>query len=237
MAISDLKLPQGVNARTFKNPASMAEGLASSVAAQLNQAIAEQGVATLVVSGGRSPVAFFESLVKQPLDWSKVVVSLADERWVPVEHADSNAGLLKKHLLQGPAAKARFVGLYNAAATVERAALEADQGLAELPPIDVLILGMGDDGHTASLFPNSPNLSEALQLDNSRRCWAMLAPTVPHQRLSMSRSLLASAKHKVLSIQGQSKLNTLNEALGGTDVAALPIRAFLQPTLEIYWCP
>ena len=237
MAISDLKLPQGVNARTFKNPASMAEGLASSVAGQLNQAIAEQGVATLVVSGGRSPVAFFESLVKQPLDWSKVVVSLADERWVPVEHADSNAGLLKKHLLQGPAAKARFVGLYNAAATVERAALEADQGLAELPPIDVLILGMGDDGHTASLFPNSPNLSEALQLDNSRRCWAMLAPTVPHQRLSMSRSLLASAKHKVLSIQGQSKLNTLNEALGGTDVAALPIRAFLQPTLEIYWCP
>ncbi|MEJ3663422.1 6-phosphogluconolactonase [Pseudomonas fragi] len=237
MAISDLKLPQGVNAHTFKNPASMAEGLASSVAAQLNQAIAEQGVATLVVSGGRSPVAFFESLVKQPVDWSKVVVSLADERWVPVEHADSNAGLLKKHLLQGPAAKARFVGLYNAAATVERAALEADQGLAELPPIDVLILGMGDDGHTASLFPNSPNLSEALQLDNSRRCWAMLAPTVPHQRLSMSRSLLASAKHKVLSIQGQSKLNTLNEALGGTDVAALPIRAFLQPTLEIYWCP
>ena len=237
MAISDLKLPQGVNAHTFKNPASMAEGLASSVAAQLNQAIAEQGVATLVVSGGRSPVAFFENLVKQPLDWSKVVVSLADERWVPVEHADSNAGLLKKHLLQGPAAKARFVGLYNAAATVERAALEADQGLAELPPIDVLILGMGDDGHTASLFPNSPNLSEALQLDTSRRCWAMLAPTVPHQRLSMSRSLLASAKHKVLSIQGQSKLNTLNEALGGTDVAALPIRAFLQPTLEIYWCP
>ena len=237
MAISDLKLPQGVNAHTFKNPASMAEGLASSVAAQLNQAIAEQGVATLVVSGGRSPVAFFQSLIKQPVDWSKVVVSLADERWVPVEHADSNAGLLKKHLLQGPAAKARFVGLYNAAATVEKAALEADQGLAELPPIDVLILGMGDDGHTASLFPNSPNLSEALQLGNPRRCWAMLAPTVPHQRLSMSRSLLASAKHKVLSIQGQSKLNTLNEALGGTDVAALPIRAFLQPTLEIYWCP
>ena len=237
MAISDLKLPEGVSSHTFKNPALLAEGLATKVAGQLNQAIAEQGVATLVVSGGRSPVAFFQSLIKQPVDWSKVVVSLADERWVPVEHADSNAGLLKKHLLQGPAAKARFVGLYSAAATVEKAALEADQGLAELPPIDVLILGMGDDGHTASLFPNSPNLNEALQLDNPRRCWAMLAPTVPHQRLSMSRSLLASAKHKVLSIQGQSKLNTLNEALGGTDVAALPIRAFLQPTLEIYWCP
>ncbi|MOA43911.1 6-phosphogluconolactonase [compost metagenome] len=103
--------------------------------------------------------------------------------------------------------------------------------------IDVLILGMGDDGHTASLFPNSPNLAEALQVDGVRRCWPMLAPTVPHQRLTMSRALLASAKHKVLSISGQSKLTTLSTALAGDDVAAMPIRAFLQPTLEIYWCP
>ncbi|WP_019410612.1 6-phosphogluconolactonase [Pseudomonas psychrophila] len=237
MAISDLKLPEGVTAHTFKNPMVLAENLAQTVAGQLNEAIAKQGVATLVVSGGRSPVAFFQSLIKQPVDWSKVVVSLADERWVPVEHADSNAGLLKKNLLQGPAAKARFVGLYNVAASLEAAAEQADRTLAELPPIDVLILGMGDDGHTASLFPGSPNLTQALQLDNARRCWPMLAPTVPHQRLSMSRSLLASARNIVLSIQGQAKLNTLNEALGGTDVAALPIRAFLQPTLEIYWCP
>lgn len=237
MAISDLKLPEGVTAHTFKNPAVLAEGLAIKVAGELNDAIKAHGSATLVVSGGRSPVAFFQSLIKQPLDWSKVVVSLADERWVPVEHADSNAGLLKKHLLQGPAAKARFVGLYNVAANLEDAAQQADRALAELPPIDVLILGMGDDGHTASLFPNSPNLAEALNPDNPRRCWPMRAPTVPHQRLSMSRSLLASAKTKVLSISGQGKLNTLNDALGGTDIAALPIRAFLQPTLEIYWCP
>ena len=237
MAISDLKLPEGVNAHTFKNPAILAEELAKKVAGQLNAAIGAQGVATLVVSGGRSPVAFFQSLIKQPVDWSKVVVSLADERWVPVEHADSNAGLLNKNLLQGPAAKARFVGLYNVAANLDAAAEQADRALAELPPIDVLILGMGDDGHTASLFPDSPNLLEALKADGERRCWPMLAPTVPHQRLSMSRSLLASARNTVLSIQGQAKLNTLNEALAGTDIAALPIRAFLQPTLEIYWCP
>ncbi|MES2870680.1 MAG: 6-phosphogluconolactonase [Pseudomonadota bacterium] len=237
MAISDLKLPEGVNAHTFKNPAVLAEELAKKVAEQLSAAIARQGVATLVVSGGRSPVAFFQHLRLQAIDWSKVVVSLADERWVPVEHADSNAGLLKKHLLQGPAAKARFVGLYNVAANLDAAAEQADRLLAELPPIDVLILGMGDDGHTASLFPGSPNLPQALALDNPRRCWPMLAPTVPHQRLSMSLSLLASAQNTVLSIQGQAKLNTLSEALAGPDVAALPIRAFLQPTLEIYWCP
>jgi 6-phosphogluconolactonase len=90
-----------------------------------------------------------------------VTVSLADERWVPVEHADSNAGLLARHLLKGAAAKARFIGLYQRAANLEAAAEQADQALAELPPIDVLVLGMGDDGHTASLFPASPNLRQA----------------------------------------------------------------------------
>ena len=193
--------------------------------------------AVLVVSGGRSPVAFFQHLAKQELDWSKVVVTLADERWVPVEHADSNAGLLKQYLLKGPAAKAQFLSLYSAAANVEQAAEQADRLLAELPPIDVLVLGMGDDGHTASLFPDSPNLVEALQADGTRRCWPMLAPSVPRQRLTMSRALLASARHKILSISGQSKLTTLNAALASNDVAAMPVRAFLQPTLEIYWCP
>jgi 6-phosphogluconolactonase len=237
MAISELKLPQGVSAHEFRSPVLLVEGLALNVAKQLSDAISERGTAVLVVSGGRSPVAFFQHLAKQTLDWSNVVVSLADERWVPVEHADSNAGLLKRYLLQGPAAKAQFLGLYSAAANLEQAADRADRLLAELPSIDVLVLGMGDDGHTASLFPNSPNLDEALKPAGSRRCWPMLAPTVPHQRLSMSRALLASAKFKVLSISGQSKLTTLSAALAGDDVAEMPIRAFLQPTLEIYWCP
>src|SRR5476649_2670137 len=237
MAISELKLPQGVQAHEFRSPALLAEGQAQAVAEQLRAAIAARGAATLVVSGGRSPVAFFQSLVKQELDWSRVVVSLADERWVPVEHADSNAGLLKRYLLQGPVAKAKFVGLYSPAASLEEAALAADNALAELPPIDVLILGMGDDGHTASLFPNSPNLKEALQLDGQRRCLPMLAPTVPHQRLTLTRQLLASARLPILSISGQAKLDTLRAALAGDDLTEMPVRAFLNASLEIYWCP
>ena len=237
MAISELKLPQGVTAHEYRTPALLADGLANDVAEQLRGAISARGEATLVVSGGRSPVAFFQNLAKQGLDWSKVTITLADERWVPVEHADSNAGLLKQYLLQGPAAKARFLSLYSAAANLEDAAEQADRLLAELPAIDVLVLGMGDDGHTASLFPNSPNLGEALKADGTRRCWPMLAPTVPHQRLTMSRALLATADYTVLSISGSSKLTTLSAALASDDVAAMPIRAFLQPILEIYWCP
>ncbi|KAA8718905.1 6-phosphogluconolactonase [Pseudomonas cannabina] len=237
MAICDLALPAGLVARDFDTPQELAEALATRVAESLKQAISENALATLVVSGGRSPVAFFQSLAAQPLDWSKVVISLADERFVPTEHADSNAGLLQRHLLQGPAAKAKFLGLYSVAGSVEDAALAADQALAELPPIDVLILGMGDDGHTASLFPDSPNLSEALDLDGERRCLPMLAPSVPHQRLTMTRRLLASARLPILSVSGQAKLDTLRAALAGDDVAEMPVRAFLNPSLEIYWCP
>lgn len=237
MAICELEFPQGQIARDFDNPQQLAEALAANVAEHLRNAVATNGVATLVVSGGRSPVAFFQALAEQPLDWSKMVVSLADERWVPVEHADSNAGLLQRFLLQGPAAEARFIGLYNVAQSLEEAALVADQTLAELPPIDVLILGMGDDGHTASLFPKSPNLSEALDLNSSRRCLPMLAPTVPHQRLTLTRQLLASARLPILSVSGQAKLDTLRAALAGDDLAEMPVRAFLDSSLEIYWCP
>jgi len=237
MAICELELPVGLVAHEFANPALLATELAANVAEQLKNAISANGVATLVVSGGRSPVAFFQSLAQQPLDWSKVVISLADERWVPVEHVDSNAGLLQRYLLQGPAAKARFIGLYRASPSLEAAAQEADQALAELPRIDVLVLGMGDDGHTASLFPNSPNLSEALRLDGQRRCLPMLAPTVPRQRLTLTRQLLASARLPILSISGQAKLDTLRTALAGDDLAQMPIRAFLNSSLEIYWCP
>lgn len=237
MATCDLKLPAGLVAHDFDTAQQLADALAANVAERLKQAISENGLATLVVSGGRSPVAFFQRLAAQPLEWSKVVISLADERFVPTEHADSNAGLLQRHLLQGPVAKAKFLGLYSVSGSVEEAAQAADQALAELPPIDVLILGMGDDGHTASLFPNSPNLSEALDLQGERRCLPMLAPSVPHQRLTLTRRLLASARSPILSVSGQAKLDTLRTALAGDDLAEMPVRAFLNPSLEIYWCP
>ena len=107
----------------------------------MRSALAEQGQALLVVSGGRSPVAFLEALSEEPLDWSRITLSLADERWVPESHADSNAGLVRRHLLRGEAAKARFIGLYQPAASLEEAAELADHHLHELPlPIDVLVL-------------------------------------------------------------------------------------------------
>lgn len=238
MAICNLDLPTQVTGVSLGNPEQLAGELALHVAGALRSAIESHGVASLVVSGGRSPIAFLERLSAQELDWSRVAVSLADERWVPVSHADSNEGLVRRHLLRGPAAKARFVGLYHSVASLDEAARLADAGLAELPqPIDVLVLGMGEDGHTASLFPKSPNLDAALSHHCTQRCVPMQAPSVPRQRLSMPLPLLAGARLTLLAVQGQAKLDTLAAALAGEDVAAMPIRAFLHQPLEIYWCP
>jgi len=240
MAICELEFPDGLKAAEFDNPTLLAEALANHVADLLTKAINSNphGVATLVVSGGKSPVAFFQALSKKDIEWSRVAISLADERWVPTEHVDSNAGLVKRYLFQGPAAEAGFFSLYRATNTVDEAAAAADSALKrELPSIDVLVLGMGDDGHTASLFPNSPNLADALDLNSEHLCLPMLAPSTPHQRLTMTRKLLATAKSPILSISGEAKLQTLRTALAGDDIAQMPIRAFLNPSLEIYWCP
>ncbi|WP_413468991.1 6-phosphogluconolactonase [Pseudomonas fulva] len=235
--LSDLQFPTSTEVHQLPDASTLADTLAKDVSERLRAAIDAKGQACVVLSGGRSPVPFLEQLAKQDLDWSKVTVSLADERWVPVEHTDSNAGLLARHLLTGQAAKARFVGLYQQAPSLEEAAEQADRALADLPPIDVLVLGMGDDGHTASLFPASPNLAEGLDANNSRRCLPLMAPTVPHQRLSMTRSLLATAGFTALSVQGQGKLATLRAALADDDLTEMPIRAFLHAPLDIYWCP
>lgn len=238
MAICEVEMPSGVVAHSLADAERHARALAERVAHALRTAIGTRGAATLVVSGGRSPVRFFECLSEQELDWERVLISLADERWVPVGDPHSNAGLVRGHLLRGRAAKAKFIGLYQPAASLEAAAHMANEALALLPmPIDVLLLGMGEDGHTASLFPGSPNLAAALDRDCPRRCLPLQAPDEPHQRLCMTLPLLGSARLVLLHIGGEAKLTTLRSALAGKDPLQMPIRAFLHSPLEIYWHP
>ena len=237
MAISDLQLPAEVLSQSFQDAAQMAQAQAERVARALDVAINDQGGASLVVSGGRSPIAFFEALSTCELDWSRVQISLADERWVDVSDPDSNEGLLRRHLLQNAAADAQVIGLSLPAESLEEAAHLASQKLASLRlPIDVLVLGMGNDGHTASLFPGSPLLAQALDRNGSERCLPMLAPAKPQQRITMTYPLLASARMQILAIQGAEKLETLQQALS-LEPVQMPIRAFLHSPLEIYWCP
>ena len=211
--------------------------VAQDIAQRLADAIDLRGVAVLCVSGGKSPIALFEALRVQPIDWSQVRVTLTDERCVPCTHADSNASLVRQHLLQDRASVAQFVPMV--AQTSEPLpppfilAQTASLTLQAAGRVDVLVLGMGTDGHTASLFPQAPNLVEALNPNNTQACVAIELPeppaNAPYARVTQTLAQLLSARHIVLPLSGADKLATLRLAQMGIN-NAYPISHVLHQT-------
>ena len=215
--------------------------LALQIAANLGLALGARGLASLVVSGGRSPVRLFEILRTQPLDWGRVCIALADERWVRPEDAASNERLVRDVLLKDRAASARFHGLKNGAPTPDLGAVSAWETFARVPrPFDAVVLGMGDDGHTASLFPGSPNLPSALNASAVAGCVGMRSPVPPHPRLSLNLTALLGSRRIVVLITGESKLRTLAAACAPGPVEDMPVRAVLRQTrtpVDVIWSP
>ncbi len=211
----------------------LAQALAQDVAGRLREAIGQRGRALLAVSGGRSPVAFLQCLSREPLDWAEVSVALVDERCVPLTHPDSNTALVRQHLLQNRATAACFVPFFQDApatrelddATLAALQQQAEARLARLPwPLDVAVLGMGLDGHTASLFPGAPGTAHALV--TSDRCAGVRPVEARHPRLTLSLSTLLQARHLVLQLSGAAKQAVYARALQGAD-AGLPVSLLL----------
>jgi len=227
--------------KRYPDVATLADSLAGDIAASLSQAIAQRGLASLVVSGGHSPKPLFHALSAKPLDWSRVCVALADERWVEPTDAGSNEKLVRENLLRGGAAAARFAGLKNAAPSPELGAVSAWETFARVPrPFDVTVLGMGDDGHTASLFPRSPNLPNALDPEAAAGCIGMRAPTEPHARLSLNLSALLGSRLIYIFLVGEAKLKTFTTASGAGPIEEMPVRAVLRQDgtpVEVVWAP
>ena len=208
--------------------------IAAHIAAALRAAIAARGRASLAVSGGKSPVPMFEALREQDLDWSKVTVVLVDERVVPRDHEASNTALVARHLLQGPAAAARFVPFFGElpaqfnAEVLDALVQGATERIAGLPwPLDVAVLGMGEDAHTASLFPGAPGYARAIATDDPL-AW-VVPDTAPHARLSLTLHALLQARELLLSISGAAKLAVYRRASEKADTA-LPISLILNQT-------
>lgn len=209
----------------------LAQQLAQQIARRLRKAISLRGHAVLAVSGGKSPVAMFEQLRQQALEWSHVTVLLVDERCVPHDHADSNTALVHTHLLQGEAAKASFVPFFDHLPdTLDDAALDAladtaNARLAAQPwPIDVAVIGMGEDGHTASLFPGAARLPKALH-SSGPVTW-MRPPAAPHARLTLTLPALLTTRELLLSISGATKLAVYQQARLAAD-ESLPVSLVL----------
>jgi 6-phosphogluconolactonase len=204
----------------------LAESLARDVADELRRAIEAKGKATLAVSGGTTPKLFLAKLSEIDLPWQRVTVTLIDERQVPESSERSNARLVRETLLTNRAAVARFVPLTG------------NGDAAGLPPFDVAVLGMGDDGHTASLFPGGDRLAEALG-QAADPIVEMRAPGIAEPRLTFTLPVLERSGRLKLHIEGARKKSVLDRALAEGPEEDMPIRAILRGStpVTLYWSP
>ena len=222
----------------FNSKAELDNSLADTVAKLLQQAVEQKGKAFLAVSGGSTPKGFFTELSQKKLDWKHITVTLVDERWLEESHQDSNTNLVKSHLLVNAASDATFFSIAREQSlTDELVQLINDEAESNILPFDVAILGMGTDGHTASIFPCSEQVSEALNENYDKALLAVEPTTAPYQRISFSFNALKQSKHLFLHITSENKLDVMEKALLAKPIE-MPIGAFLTQTdtqLQVYW--
>ena len=230
-----------VHEHRFPDSTALAHALAGEIKVDLDEAISARKAASLVVSGGRTPLRLYQQLRSEKADWKNIWITLADERWVETTVEASNERLVREHLLTGHAAAARFVGLKNPAPTPEAGAEWSWRALSRVPrPFDVVVLGMGDDGHTASLFPGSLALARALDATSAPGCVAVNALAAPHARVSLNLAALLDARRIVLHIEGEAKWQVYQRARVPGSAAELPVRSILhqkEVPVDVFWAP
>lgn len=223
----------------FNEQELLIDTLIKSILKNLQTAIDKNGKASLIVSGGSTPKPLFKKLSKEVFTWEKVTVGLCDERWVNTSDTDSNEHFVKEYLLKYEAKKAKFIGMYKDEMSIFNAQSVCSQKMEEgLYPFDIILLGMGSDGHTASLFPKNIKLKEAYDLDNISLCIAIEPSTAPHMRMSLTLSAILSASHVYLHFEGEEKRSVYDKAIKGTDNYEMPIRSVLnqeQKEIEVFY--
>lgn len=233
-----------VSERLFESRAELTAALQQECEQALVAAVEERGEATFMVSGGSSPEALYKAMSNSDLPWESIYVALVDERWVDYDHDKSNEAFVVKSLIQNKAAATNLVGMKNTAESAQEGLADCEAAYQQLAqPFDITILGMGSDGHTASLFPHANGLQEALI--TSALCAAINAHPSEvtgaiTERMTLSLNGLLQSRSLVLLITGEEKLNVLRAAQAGTDVNEMPVRALLQQDrvpLTIYWAP
>jgi 6-phosphogluconolactonase len=233
-----------VREHTAANAEALAQSLAADIAQRLLLTLRRQTTATLFVSGGKSPIALFKALASRALPWHAITICLADERCVHNTDEASNALLVRTHLLQGYAAAAPFVPLVDVPPNV---AMPAPPALADaatnavgaLGGIDVLVLGMGADGHTASLFPQAPQLQQGLDLNAPVGCIATSPHTAPHERVSLNLSAILSASHIAVAVGGGADKLAVYSQVKAAQSDSLPLSHVLhrrgaKPSIDVW---
>ncbi|KID57328.1 6-phosphogluconolactonase [Pseudoalteromonas luteoviolacea] len=228
----------------FDSKDEMTEHLASILENTLSQAIETDAAASILVSGGSSPAPAYKRLSGLDLDWSKITVAMVDERWVEPSHEKSNEAFINSTLLQDKASKASFVTMKNSQTTAVDGQAEVEERYQALKqPFDVTILGMGPDGHTASLFPNAEGLESALETDQLVCAINAIESEVTGsitERISLTLAGIANTQHAILLISGDAKRAVYEEAKQAGSELDIPLRAVLglpNLKLSVFWCP
>jgi 6-phosphogluconolactonase len=228
---------------SFSDSDEMVAALAGEIVSRLRAGILARSSASLVVSGGSTPGALFDSLSARSAPWQSVCITLSDERWIAPDRDGSNEKLVRTRLLRDMAAAARFVGLKTADALPQAAEAAVGAAVAAMPrPFDVVVLGMGDDGHTASLFPNAVGLDAALDTSLPDLVRAIHAndATATGERMSLTLRAILDSRLIVILIRGDAKLAAYRRAAAGTEVLEAPVRAVLHQTrtpVQVFWAP
>jgi 6-phosphogluconolactonase len=227
----------------FDDAAGLTGALADHIVARLSDGVRRHDAASFVASGGTTPGVLFDALATREAPWHRIVITTTDERWVSPDDDRSNEKLVRTHLIKNRAASAKLVPLMTRHASPAEAEAEVDRAVAAMPrPFDVTLLGMGTDGHIASLFPGAKELGAALDSHSPALVRAMTPPDFAKTGARMSltlRAILASRLIVVL-IRGEEKMNTYRLAMAGTDALEMPVRAVLHQTavpVEVYWSP
>jgi 6-phosphogluconolactonase len=226
----------------FADDETLAHALALEVVRDLRAGIQARGQALVALSGGTTPRRFLELLGQQSLDWTRTTITLADERWVPPTDSRSNERLLRETLLRGDAAAARFVPLYTAAPTPQDGYATIAANVAKLHfPFDAVVLGMGNDGHCASLFPDGDRIDQALQTDTPARVLPMHAPSAGEARMTLTLAALVNTRAMYLHFEGEAKSHVFAQIQALDPARAnAPVQRVLQhsPVLpKLFRCP
>jgi 6-phosphogluconolactonase len=209
--------------------------LAAALADALQQTLSEKPRVTLTLSGGRSPARVLPLLAAQPVDWQRVDVTLVDERRVGIDDADSNAGLVRRHFFEAGADTATMHPLWTGALSVAAALDDTNQRLNAVLPADMAYLGMGPDGHIASLFPQA---DPAAFESSASSVIATEAPAAPHERISMTLRCILEMSRLFLHAAGAEKRHVLEQAKSRPPTAAVPVSLLVhaRPDLEVFVC-
>jgi len=233
-----------INEHQFENRKLMLEALYQVFVDDIEQTLSRQAEVTLLLSGGSTPLPLYRSLSVAKLDWSRVQVALVDERWVDAHSASSNERLLRENLLVRNAAEAAFTGMKNRAASPFDGVEKCNADYLRLPsPYSIGLLGMGADGHTASLFPGAEGLTEALGV--KRHCAGIRATRSAVtgdnlERMTMTPWSLLQSRKLILLITGNDKWDIYQKARKNGASPDLPVSLFLEQDevpVEVYWSP